>query len=201
MVVVTKRTFSKMTTRQAIINAAKKSLALRGYDGSSIRDIAKDVGIEPSAIYYHFANKEKLIKAARDDIINELRNDTLAIDTEVGASNYLREQIKYQLRHRASIVALLQYFMYAKSEFELKPGGYIPDMAYEDMVTYIRLGIREGVYPAAQNIEFNAKVIQHLVDGFLMEYFNRKLTAIQIDELTNQLADFIDSALRGINGK
>ena len=46
-----------------IIQTAEKLFAERGYDGTSVRDIADDAGINVSMISYYFGSKEKLMEA------------------------------------------------------------------------------------------------------------------------------------------
>src|SRR5215213_2696286 len=46
-----------------IINTAEKLFANRGYDGTSIRDIAEEAGVNIAMISYYFGSKEKLMQA------------------------------------------------------------------------------------------------------------------------------------------
>lgn len=49
--------------REAILLAATKIAQSHGYSGLSLRDLAKEVGIKPASIYYHFPGKSELAAA------------------------------------------------------------------------------------------------------------------------------------------
>ncbi len=49
--------------REALLDAAAAMFAAKGYDGTSIRDIAGAVGMLPGSLYYHFKSKEDLLLA------------------------------------------------------------------------------------------------------------------------------------------
>ncbi|EPX78040.1 TetR family transcriptional regulator [Salipiger mucosus] len=51
-------------TRQAILEAAQRLFYERGYDGASVRQIAKEVPIDPAMIMRYFGSKEGLFSAA-----------------------------------------------------------------------------------------------------------------------------------------
>lgn len=50
-------------TADRILDAAEALFAARGYAGTSVRDIANAVGLNPASLYNHFANKEALYEA------------------------------------------------------------------------------------------------------------------------------------------
>ena len=56
----------KQATRAKILQAALDLFAERGFDGASIRDIAKRAGVFHGLIKYHFESKEELWKSAVD---------------------------------------------------------------------------------------------------------------------------------------
>ncbi|WP_347756410.1 TetR family transcriptional regulator [Agrococcus sp. ProA11] len=61
-----------MTTRDTILRAALERFARFGYLGSSIQQIADDVGTSKSSVLYHFDAKEALLEAALAPAIDAL---------------------------------------------------------------------------------------------------------------------------------
>lgn len=55
-----------MTTKEKILDTALELFSQRGYDGASVRDIARAVGIRESSLYNHFENK----RAIFDEIVD-----------------------------------------------------------------------------------------------------------------------------------
>lgn len=47
--------------RQVIIDAAVRCFYEHGYDGSSVRDIVKEAGVTPAALYHYYAAKQDLL--------------------------------------------------------------------------------------------------------------------------------------------
>jgi AcrR family transcriptional regulator len=46
-----------------VLDAAARLLRLHGFEGTSVRDIARAVGMLPGSLYCHFATKEELLSA------------------------------------------------------------------------------------------------------------------------------------------
>jgi AcrR family transcriptional regulator len=51
-------------TREAILDAARRQFADRGYDGATIRGIAADAGVDPALVHHFYGTKERLFAAA-----------------------------------------------------------------------------------------------------------------------------------------
>lgn len=68
-----------------IIEAAEKLFATNGYEGTSVRDIAHEAGVNLAMISYYFGSKEKLLEALFDcrssqvviQLENTLQNNTM----------------------------------------------------------------------------------------------------------------------------
>lgn len=56
-------TLVNKTTKDKIFEAAVHLFSENGYNGASIRDIAKEVGIKESSIYNHFKGKDAILQA------------------------------------------------------------------------------------------------------------------------------------------
>lgn len=58
-------------TRQTILEKALELFTDKGYEGSSMEDIAKAVGIRKASLYAHFNGKESIFSAIFEDILKE----------------------------------------------------------------------------------------------------------------------------------
>ncbi len=67
-----------------ILAAALDAFREHGYHGTSVRDIARRVGVTVPALYYHYANKEALLLALLDRITQDFLQRALAADAEAG---------------------------------------------------------------------------------------------------------------------
>jgi AcrR family transcriptional regulator len=54
----------KVDTRSDIVEAAKRVFAVRGYDGTSLRAVAREAGVDPALVHHYFDGKASLFVAA-----------------------------------------------------------------------------------------------------------------------------------------
>ena len=72
-------------TRQRILDAAFNCLVVRGYASLSVRDIAKDAGVNHALISYYFGGKDRLVIAVLDEANRRLLDRQQQLhDTPVG---------------------------------------------------------------------------------------------------------------------
>ena len=50
-------------TRERILDVAADLFIEQGYDATSLREIAEKIGVTKAALYYHFANKQDILRA------------------------------------------------------------------------------------------------------------------------------------------
>ncbi len=87
----------------------------QGYDGTSMSDLARELGLTKSAIYHHVTSREQLLAAALDEALDGL---TVAIDAAVdadpgtSAADRLRtaveESVRILLAHQPAVTLLLR---------------------------------------------------------------------------------------------
>lgn len=70
-------------TRERISSAALELFAEKGFDGTSVRDIARAAGIAEGALYRHFPSKEALARSLFLDGYARLAGDIVAVCTAV----------------------------------------------------------------------------------------------------------------------
>lgn len=96
----------------------------QGYDGTSMGDLARELGLTKSAIYHHVPSKEHLLAAALDEALDGL---SAAVDTAAasapGTSAYVRlrtvvrESVEILVDHLPAVTLLL--WVHGNSEIEL----------------------------------------------------------------------------------
>src|SRR5258707_13659555 len=66
-------------TRDRVLQVAQALFAERGYRGTSLRDIAKRIGIKAPSLLHHFPSKQQLYLAVLDKMFESLEDAANAI--------------------------------------------------------------------------------------------------------------------------
>lgn len=185
-----------MNTKERILANTVGLLAKEGYNGSSIRRVAELAGIQASVIYNYFPDKQSLMREARTYVADRLDEVRPQWHEGMTAKEYLRNVITYQFEQQEYIVAMTQYFIAVKQEFsKTTDDGYVPTAAYRHMKRLIEVGMTEDVY-FSKDPAFDAKILLHLVNGFLLEYYSHEITPAERQRTINRIIAFIDASLR-----
>ena len=110
--------------QETVLRRAIDLFNRQGYDGTSMGDLAKELGLTKSAIYHHVPSKEHLLSAALDEALDGL---TTAVDSAAsaapGTSAYLRlrtvvqESVEILVQQLPAVTLLLR--VHGNSEIEL----------------------------------------------------------------------------------
>jgi len=85
----------KLDRKADIRRTAKKLFKERGYAATSMRDLAKEVGIEAASLYNHLSSKEELLNEMCFDIAEQFfQAFKAAIEAEKSSSKKLKAAIK-----------------------------------------------------------------------------------------------------------
>jgi len=85
-------------TAASILSAAVDLFSQRGYHGTSMRDIADQVGIRPGALYNHFLSKQDILVYVIDTQLTDLYNGVIERLRETrDPVEELRKAIKYHV--------------------------------------------------------------------------------------------------------
>ena len=90
-----------MSTKTKILEVSLELFAKKGFDGVSVREIAKEVGVRESALYKHYKNKEDILEKIVEEMIVSIRSgyelrhvpETLAVGVVEGYRNITEEQL------------------------------------------------------------------------------------------------------------
>lgn len=87
--------------RERVVDVAVKVFTERGYDGTSMADIATALGVHKSSIYHHISGKEQLL----DDAVKRALNALHGMLAEPGAvEGPAIERLRYVVRRTVEIM-------------------------------------------------------------------------------------------------
>lgn len=93
-----KREDLRVERRQAILNAAMKVFAQRGYAAATIREIAREAGIAQGTIYLYFPSKREILLAVYRSMILESLEEFMARPGKGDDRTFLRSLLVDRIR-------------------------------------------------------------------------------------------------------
>ena len=106
--------------QQTVLRRAVEVFNRQGYDGTSMGDLARELGVGKSALYHHVPGKEALLSQALDEALDGL---TAVLDRPAGTTAYerlrvaVRESVRVLVEHLPAVTLLLR--VRGNSEVEL----------------------------------------------------------------------------------
>ena len=76
--------------KEEILDVATRLFAERGYEGTSMNDVAERVGMRKASLFYHFATKDALYEAVLDRLVARLQE---ALETIYASSGTYAERL------------------------------------------------------------------------------------------------------------
>lgn len=183
-------------TKSLILEEATRLFALGGDSAFTIRSLAKNLGVAPSVIYYHFDNENTLLREMFDVTNYNLGKERKKLPTVKGTKEMLTQRIQFQLDHAEEIVAVLKYYFTFRKDFPKNNDGFLPDKSALHMEELLQFAKRKGDYNG-RHLHADAKVMTHAVNGFLMEYFPYSLEETEKKQLIMRIHNFLYRAMKG----
>ena len=167
MVQVNKR--SGLKTKEKILDAAMKVFSAYGYEGASIRAIAKSAGISIGGVYLYFRNKEELYLNLIKDRIEEqvlTTKETVASagSPEDGLRAFLSLHLEYGIKNKELILINIREHGFAFGR-EIKRKFLRSQI--ELLMKVLNEGITDRVFRAC-NTEEAARIIMATLRGIVL---------------------------------
>lgn len=102
--------------RERLLDAAAKLFSERGFHATSIRDIAKAVGMLSGSIYYHFASKEEMLLAVYEEGVRGV-----AERVEQAVADYREPWARLEAACAAHLSGLIAHRDYARVMIQTSP--------------------------------------------------------------------------------
>jgi TetR/AcrR family transcriptional repressor of mexJK operon len=163
---------------QLILNAAQKRFAHFGISKTCMEEIASDIGLSKSSLYYYFTTKEDIFKAviAREQKIFITRMEEIILKN-IPAGRKLEQYILNQLSFLNELTNLR--ILNSQSYDELRPviGDLFKNFAHEElrvMGHIMQEGKSNGEFAIDSTVEY-AELLVHLLQGFRIRYSKHAL--------------------------
>jgi AcrR family transcriptional regulator len=154
--------------QQTVLRRAIELFNRQGYDGTSMGDLAKELGLTKSAIYHHVPSKEHLLSAALDEALDGL---SAAVDSAAGAApgtsaherlrTVVQESVRILVAHLPAVTLLLR--VHGNSEVELAALARRRHID-ERLATLVQAAVDEGA--------LRADIPPHLISRLLFGLVN-----------------------------
>lgn len=90
--------------RQALISAAAQLFKLKGYDATSTREIATQVGMQSGSPFYHFGNKQDLLLAVMVEGMKQASERQQSAWARQAPGLSAREQLRTLIRNQFDVL-------------------------------------------------------------------------------------------------
>ena len=186
------------STRDRLLDSARKFFAERGYQGTSVREIIEDAGVTRPVLYYYFKNKEALfahlIRAPFDEACETL-DAILAEDTDCRAK--LKRWVSYafeRAQRSPDMVRLLLQFFFSPPVADITlDKEALGQERFARLVALMEQGLADGELRSA-DAETLARAFAGMVDMQVLSLFSDP-NAAPTPELGDRLVDlFLDGA-------
>ncbi|MBF6238136.1 Intercellular adhesion protein R [Nocardia otitidiscaviarum] len=85
-------------TKDVIRDVALRLFSTRGFEQTSLREVADEVGITKASLYYHYSSKQDLLLAVIEPVFADMRAMAAEIDEREYSRDAVREILTRQLR-------------------------------------------------------------------------------------------------------
>ncbi len=187
--------------KQIILREAASLFREKGYNASTLRELAKKSGIKGGSIYHHFSSKQEILYTIMNDTMAGLiRNLRETIGTGNDPVEKLRKAVCFHIEYHVTDPDAT--FVTDTEIRSLENGNHDRIIAqrreYENM--YLQMlndGIDRGVMKMG-NAVLNCKAILQMCTGVSLWF---KPGGMSIREVAGNYADFICHGVTGPNGK
>jgi TetR/AcrR family transcriptional regulator, fatty acid metabolism regulator protein len=184
---------------KAILEAALKIFAQRGYHGAKISAIAKQAGIATGSIYLYFNNKEAIVLTIFDRLWIELTNSlrTIVQQSDIDPMLKLDAVIDKFFDHFITNPSLAAVFVNEQHHLMKSKRGNITKQ-YNDFFDLAEEIIREGVQKKVFNPDIDIKLFRYFIIGGLRSIlllWSQQAQSLQLQHVRKNIKFFIKHGL------
>lgn len=163
-------------TRARIIDGARQTLETHGIEAVTTRKIAATAGVRLAALHYHFENKEALLLAVLDDLVEDMAVSFRAelggtLEGEERIERLIRSIWRYVRRTRNKQIAQIELTLYA---LRTRGSEWIAAKQYDSYIRVYKDLVVDGTLAEEEAERIGpamARFILSGVDGLILQAF------------------------------
>lgn len=167
-------------TKNKLKEVAMRLFGEKGYEGTALSEIAKEVGVKTPAIYAFFENKEDLFMTvfreamlSYNTYIQELSEETKVLSAQESLRGILTRQYQFYQQSPEASKIVLRYVVFPPTFLkETIEDAFLQSdkMLTKIIEEFISKGMEEGVI-RDQSVQLLVDAFLNLMDGLSMQYF------------------------------
>ncbi len=136
-------------TRTRILQEAAKLFTEKGYEATSVQDLAQALGLSKAALYHHFRSKEEILYAisllALEGLVAGGEKALEVADPKAALLRFMEAHARYFEENRPFFVAMLQGLQSLSPEHR-EATVRLRDRHEENLRAILRRGVEQGVF-------------------------------------------------------
>lgn len=196
---LTRRAMAKQQTRQKVLDAAREMFIERGYEGATIRDIARAAGMSTGAVFASFTDKPELFDAILGEDFAALLDPMKdAASTAPSARDALVAMFGAAYRAHSAQLPLIQAAL-AASWTRTPEAERLRRETLRPLRALVIEVLERGVERRELTQRFDLRLIADVIwDLYLAGYRPAAFEGLSVETQTDKLADRIDLVLAGV---
>jgi AcrR family transcriptional regulator len=169
---VGRREETRRLKRESILSAVTDAISEHGVRGMRVEQVASAAGVSPPLLYYHFADREDLVRAALEFAHERAPSTGMLAELPAGVSAY--DALEIALLAELDEVPKVRQFsivwgeLSALAVFDADVRPYVHKVCTSwsrDVSRTIRAGVEDGSMADGTDPELAAEILTTLVDG------------------------------------
>lgn len=191
-----KGTFTSYFRRKQIIEVATKTIAQKGFNNTSLEDIAANAGVSKGVISYHFNNKYNLIRDMTATLLQQM-NQFIKEQVDEGETNieklhnYIKASIEFICEKRDHFLVIMDVGINHSAREESNPFSLFSyRICRKEIAEIIRAGQKNNEFKKLP-VEPLASNIQATIDGLGIQYIftNDRGLLLQCQKLMSEAVE------------
>ena len=193
----------KSERRKNILNAARKVFAKKGYQATSITDIAEAAGVARATLYIHFKDKRTIFEFLLDELFEVIIKSVKIIDVSEKATlspmvqmrNNVSSVLHILKDHKSLTKILLSEAVGVDAGFDLKLLDFYSKIA-KVIESSLTTGMRMGIIRPLEE-----KIISRSILGSVKEVMYHYMMMNQEDDINYIIDEIINYNVHGVATK